>query len=136
MHSRHRDVARRLSLCPVSEEQALIRGLANATEVAMLNRFYRGPAVLAVLAALSLAVVSFSQKEKAKPDPRPSWNDGPAKKAILEFVRATTDKASDKYVPPAERIATFDQDGTLWVEHPMYTQVVYCMDRVAVVVKE
>jgi len=64
-----------------------------------------------------------------------SWNDGPAKQAILEFVRATTDQASPKFVPPAERIATFDQDGTLWVEHPMYSQVIYCLDRVPAVVK-
>jgi phosphoserine phosphatase len=65
----------------------------------------------------------------------PSWNDGPAKSAIMEFVQATTDKSSPKFVPPAERIATFDQDGTLWVSHPMYAQVVYCLDRVSAVVK-
>jgi len=66
-----------------------------------------------------------------------SWNDGPAKQAIIDFVRATTDQASSKFVPPEERIATFDQDGTLWVEHPIYTQVVYCLNRVpAVVAKE
>jgi phosphoglycolate phosphatase-like HAD superfamily hydrolase len=68
--------------------------------------------------------------------PLPSWNDGPAKQAILDFIRATTDPASKTFVPPEERIATFDQDGTLWVEHPIYTQVVYCLDRVPVVVKE
>jgi hypothetical protein len=62
-----------------------------------------------------------------------SWNDGPAKQSILDFVRATTDRTSPKFVPPEERIATFDQDGTLWVEHPMYTQVVYCLDRVSAV---
>ena len=67
-------------------------------------------------------------------DPLPSWNDGPAKKAILQFVRDTTDKSSSKFVPPEERIATFDQDGTLWVEHPMYTQVMYCLERVPAVV--
>jgi phosphoserine phosphatase len=64
----------------------------------------------------------------------PSWNDGPAKRAILDFVRNTTDTASPKYVLPEDRIATFDQDGTLWVEHPMYTQVVYCLERVPAVV--
>jgi hypothetical protein len=63
-------------------------------------------------------------------------DDGPAKQAIVEFVHATTDQASPKFVPPEERIAAFDQDGTLWVEHPMYTQVVYCLDRVPAVVKE
>ena len=66
----------------------------------------------------------------------PSWNDGPAKQAILDFVRATTDQGSPNFVPPDERIATFDQDGTLWVEHPIYTQVVYCLDRVPAVVKQ
>jgi phosphoglycolate phosphatase-like HAD superfamily hydrolase len=50
-------------------------------------------------------------------------------------VRATTDQASSSFVPPGERVATFDQDGTLWVEHPMYTQVIYCLDRVPAVVK-
>ena len=64
----------------------------------------------------------------------PSWNDGPAKQAIFDFVRATTDRASPNYVVPEDRIATFDQDGTLWVEHPMYTQVIYCLDRVPAVV--
>ena len=65
-----------------------------------------------------------------------SWNDGPAKQAILDFIRATTDASSKDFVPPEERIATFDQDGTLWVEHPIYTQLVYCLDRVPAVVKE
>jgi phosphoglycolate phosphatase-like HAD superfamily hydrolase len=69
-------------------------------------------------------------------DPLPSWNDGPAKQAIVEFVRTTTDKASPKFVPPEARIAAFDQDGTLWVEHPMYAQVVYCLERVPAVVAQ
>ena len=68
-------------------------------------------------------------------DPLASWNDGPAKQAILDFVRATTDTASPNYVPPEARIATFDQDGTTWVSHPMYTQVMYCLERVPAVVK-
>jgi phosphoglycolate phosphatase-like HAD superfamily hydrolase len=72
----------------------------------------------------------------AQTDPLPSWNDSAAKQAILKFVQATTDSSSPKFVPPEERIATFDQDGTLWVEHPMYSQVVYCLDRVPAVVKE
>ena len=54
----------------------------------------------------------------------------------LDFVRATTETGSAKFVPPEERIATFDQDGTLWVEHPIYSQVMYCLDRVPVLVKE
>jgi phosphoglycolate phosphatase-like HAD superfamily hydrolase len=69
-------------------------------------------------------------------DPLPSWHDGATKNAILEFVRATTDKDNPKFVPPERRIVTFDQDGTLWVEHPMYTQVIYCLERVPAVVRE
>jgi phosphoglycolate phosphatase-like HAD superfamily hydrolase len=64
----------------------------------------------------------------------PSWNDGPAKQAILDVVRVTTDRSSPNYVSFEDRIAVFDQDGTLWVEHPMYTQVVYCLERVPAVV--
>ena len=55
-------------------------------------------------------------------DPLPSWNEGPAKQAIIEFVRRVTDKSSPQYVPPEQRIATFDNDGTLWSEQPMYFQ--------------
>jgi phosphoglycolate phosphatase-like HAD superfamily hydrolase len=72
----------------------------------------------------------------AQADPLPSWNNGPAKQAIIAFVQATTDKASPTFVPPEARIATFDQDGTLWVEHPRYTQVLYCLERVPVVVAQ
>jgi phosphoglycolate phosphatase-like HAD superfamily hydrolase len=71
----------------------------------------------------------------AQIDPLVSWNDGPPKQAIVQFVRETTDQSSSKFVPQEERVATFDQDGTLWVEHPIYTQVVYCLDRVPAVVK-
>ena len=85
---------------------------------------------VAILLGLALATQAIPQT-----DLLPSWNEGAAKIAIFEFVRVTTDKASSRFVPPEERIATFDQDGTLWVEHPMYTQVVYCLDRVPAVVK-
>lgn len=63
-------------------------------------------------------------------DPLPSWNDGAAKKAILDFVRITTDKNNTHYVPPVQRIAAFDQDGTLWVEQPMYAQGIFALDRI------
>ena len=69
-------------------------------------------------------------------DPLPSWNDTAPKKAIIAFVEKVTKEGSPDFVPPAERIATFDQDGTLWVEHPMYSQVMYCLDRVGVLAKE
>src|SRR2546423_8483334 len=91
---------------------------------------------LAVLPALSATVVPVSAPAQAPGDSLPSWNDGAAKQAILDFVRATIDRASPNYVVPEERIAVFDQDGTLWVEHPMYSQVVYCLDRVPALVKQ
>ena len=71
----------------------------------------------------------------AAADPLPSWNDGPAKKSIVEFVQTTTTQGGPQFVPPAERIATFDQDGTLWVEKPMYSFVMYALERVPELVK-
>jgi phosphoglycolate phosphatase-like HAD superfamily hydrolase len=91
---------------------------------------------LALLPALSfpLLPVAAPAQTAAADAPLPSWNDGPAKQAIVDFVRATTERSSPNYVAPEDRIATFDQDGTLWVEQPMYTQVIYCLDRVPAVV--
>jgi phosphoserine phosphatase len=66
----------------------------------------------------------------AETDPLPSWNDGATKAAIVAFVGLTTDKSSPRFVPPAERIATFDNDGTLWPSHPMYTQLAFALDRI------
>lgn len=63
-------------------------------------------------------------------DPLPSWNDGPCKRAILAFVSRVTTPGSPGFVPQPERIATFDNDGTLWTEQPMYTQMVFVLDRV------
>jgi phosphoglycolate phosphatase-like HAD superfamily hydrolase len=77
---------------------------------------------------------STTQKATAT-DPLPSWNEGPAKKAITDFVHATTDSGAANFVAPGERVATFDQDGTLWVEHPLYSQLMYCFDRVPDLVK-
>ena len=94
--------------------------------------------VLATLPALSepLLSIAASAQTATSGGPLPSWNDGPAKQAIIDLVKTTTDEASPDFVPPAARIATFDQDGTTWVEHPIYTQVVYCLDRVPAVVKQ
>jgi phosphoglycolate phosphatase-like HAD superfamily hydrolase len=80
------------------------------------------------------ASLSLLRRGAAQTTPLPSWNEGAAREAILKFVRDTTDASSPQFVAPEERIATFDQDGTLWVEHPIYTQVVYCFDRVPKVV--
>ena len=73
---------------------------------------------------------TFSESVSAMGDPLPSWNEGPAKKAILDFVKATTEKSSANYLEPKDRIATFDQDGTLWTEHPFYTQGVFALHRI------
>ena len=87
----------------------------------------------APLAVLGLSLIASTAVFAA--DPLASWNDGPAKQAIVEFVKATTQQGGSQFVSPAERIATFDQDGTLWVEHPAYSQLFYCLSRVPVVVK-
>src|SRR4029453_12385114 len=85
--------------------------------------------------SLPITVAVLSTGVAPAQDPLPSWNDGPTKQAITEFVKATTTQGSPKFVPPEERIATFDQDGTLWVEHPIYTQVMYCLEKVPALVK-
>src|ERR1700735_819218 len=91
---------------------------------------------LALFQALSAPALSASASaQTASSGTLASWNEGSAKQAILDFVRDTTDRSNPKFVPPEERIATFDQDGTLWVEHPIYSQMVYCFDRVPAVVK-
>jgi phosphoserine phosphatase len=91
---------------------------------------------LAWLAALAVALILLVPKVAGAetPDPLPSWNDGAAKQAVVDFVKATTDSGSATFVEPDDRIATFDQDGTLWVEHPIYTQVIFCLDLVPAVV--
>jgi hypothetical protein len=67
----------------------------------------------------------------AQEDPLPSWNDGAAKQTILDVVAATTTEGGASFVPPADRIATFDQDGTTWVEQPLYGQGLFALDRLA-----
>jgi len=77
-----------------------------------------------LLALVSLPSLAFAG------DPLPSWNDGAAKTRIVRFVEDVTDPASRNFVPPAERIAVFDNDGTLWTEQPMYFQLAFVFDRV------
>src|SRR5438552_9853008 len=89
--------------------------------------------VKSLFVAVTLTVLSSSLARAD--DPLASWNDGSAKQAILAFVKTTTTQGSPQFVPPEERIATFDQDGTLWVEHPIYTQVMYCLEKVPALVK-
>jgi len=97
-----------------------------------MKPFIRGVSHIAASLLLALSCSAGAQPA----DPLPSWKEGAARQAIIEFVHATTTPASRHYVPPAERIATFDQDGTLWVEQPVYPQLVYCLDRVPAVVRD
>ena len=83
------------------------------------------------IVAVALAcLLTFAPALARAAEPLPSWNNGPAKSRIVSFVKAVTDKAGKDYVPPAERIAVFDNDGTLWAEQPMYFQLLFALDRV------
>ena len=81
-------------------------------------------------AAALISVLAFFTTVAQAADPLPSWNDGKAKQAIVEFVTKVTKEGAPDFVPPAERIATFDNDGTLWAEQPMYFQLLFALDRV------
>ncbi|MBK9088225.1 MAG: haloacid dehalogenase-like hydrolase [Holophagales bacterium] len=83
---------------------------------------------LALLAGLALPC--------SAADPLPSWNDGASKKAVVGFVERVTKAGSPAFVPPAERIAVFDNDGTLWSEQPMYVQLAFALDRVKALAPE
>ena len=90
-------------------------------------RIYRG-LVLFITLLIFVPGTAFAQPA----DPLPSWNDSQAKQSILDFVAAATAQGSPNFVPPQQQIATFDNDGTLWVEQPMYVQLAFALDRVKV----
>jgi phosphoserine phosphatase len=101
--------------------------------VATRGRDHRGRAGhrLRSVALLALVLVASSRATGGEgTDPLPSWNDGSAKRAVLDFVARVTKEGGPEFVPPAERIATFDNDGTLWAEQPIYFQLAFAMDRV------
>lgn len=83
-----------------------------------------------IAASLALSIILLPAFASADTASLPSWNDGPAKKAIVEFVEKVTKPGGPDYVPPEERIAVFDNDGTLWSEQPMYVQLAFALDRV------
>jgi hypothetical protein len=85
---------------------------------------------LAMLPVLSASLRLTPAHAQAQRDPLPSWNDGATKSSILDFVGRVTTQNGPYFVPPAERIATFDNDGTLWIEQPMYVQLAFVLDRV------
>jgi len=84
----------------------------------------------ALAIAVSLSATLATTVASAQPDPLPSWNDTQPKAAIVEFVEKASKKGSPDFVPEPERIAVFDNDGTLWIEHPMYVQLAFALDRV------
>ena len=83
-----------------------------------------------VIAAALACALAFTTTLARAADPLPSWNDGPAKKSIIDFVEKVTKEGSADFVPPNERIATFDNDGTLWCEKPLPFQLFFALDRV------
>jgi phosphoglycolate phosphatase-like HAD superfamily hydrolase len=91
-----------------------------------------------VLGAVCVAalVSALSARADDTPDPLPSWNDGALKANILDYVARVTTEGSPDFVPKADRIATFDNDGTLWVEKPVYTQFAFVLDRVKAVANQ
>jgi phosphoglycolate phosphatase-like HAD superfamily hydrolase len=86
-----------------------------------------GLRALMIVAVVAMVTVPTSF---AQTDPLPSWNDGPAKQAIVDFVTKVTTEGGPDFVPAPERIATFDNDGTLWAEQPVYFQFAFAVDRV------
>src|SRR5262245_49464918 len=82
------------------------------------------------LQPLVIAVLLLPRLVSAQTDPLPSWNEGAAKKAIIDFVARVTKQGAPDFIAPVERIATFDNDGTLWCEQPMYVQMAFVLDRV------
>jgi phosphoglycolate phosphatase-like HAD superfamily hydrolase len=85
---------------------------------------------LVVLLTFASVAGSAVAQDKVPADPLPSWNDGPSKKAILAFVARVTAKDGKDFIPPPERVAVFDNDGTLWSEQPIYFQLAFALDRV------
>ncbi len=89
--------------------------------------------------ALGLAIIVATGSvavARAQSDPLPSWNDGATKKAITDFVARVTMQGGAEFVPPAERVAVFDNDGTLWCEQPEYFQALFAFDRVRAMAPE
>jgi phosphoserine phosphatase len=109
------DWKQRSSIAAIRRIGMLTRDRMNVDALARRRMF------LAVAAAIAMPPLGRGQPSD---DPLATWNDGPAKRAIVDFARATSS------VPPEDRIATFDQDGTLWVEHPVYSQAMFALDRV------
>jgi phosphoserine phosphatase len=109
-----------------SSRRSLLATAAGALSVAAL-----GPSdAAAVVTAHPVDQPSTRKVATVADDPLPSWNDGPNKQAIFDFVAAVTEEGGDQFVPDNERIATFDNDGTLWTEQPLYAQAYFALDQI------
>jgi phosphoglycolate phosphatase-like HAD superfamily hydrolase len=95
-----------------------------------LQRDFSISIVCFVLLLIGLPHSPLNGAEPAHSDSLPSWNEGATKKSLIDFVARVTKQGSPDFVPPAERIATFDNDGTLWCEQPIYVQFAFALDRV------
>lgn len=115
------------SYVPLASTVGIVDKLAR---VVLVAGFVGAFSVLGMGPALAETVAPDPAASAASSDPLPSWNEGPVKKAILDFVAAVTKEGGPDFVPVPERIATFDNDGTLWVEQPIYTQFAFAMDEV------
>jgi phosphoserine phosphatase len=93
------------------------------------------PILLAIL-CLYACTPSREQQETIQTDPLPSWNEGNTKQAIIDYVMDITNEESENFIPVSDRIATFDNDGNLWSEQPMYFQLLFAMDRIKVLAPE
>ncbi len=83
-----------------------------------------------VVSFLLFFAIAWTTSAQNTSDPLPSWNDGPAKQSIFDFIARVTRQGSPDFVAPEDRIATFDNDGTLWTEQPIYTEFAFVFDRV------
>ncbi len=113
-----------------------MRPRSNESNVALEDRgpnrlvCHRRAVLAALLTSSATGLLSGYPALAQSSDPLPSWNDGAAKASLVAFVADVTREGSPQFVPPAERIATFDNDGTLWCEQPMYVQFAFALDRV------
>ena len=96
----------------------------------MLNRH------IATVALVFASLCFWNHAALAQADPLPSWNDGPTKHAITDFVARVTTEGHTDFVPADKRIATFDNDGTLWSEQPVYNQAAFAFDRIKAMAAE
>ena len=92
----------------------------------MITRITRG--IILPATAIAAVLLGSGASLQGQGDPLPSWNEGAAKKSITDFVARVTTQGSPDFVPVPERIATFDNDGTLWAEQPLYFQIAFMLE--------